>query len=140
MTSGQVWRSLMTPPDKILLFSLLLISLFSYIFINSLFPSEKMFTAVVEVAGRERGRFSLDSGLPSRMIPVSLREGDEALFEVSGGKIRLLPMPDRLCSKHICSKKGWIGMPWEMIVCLPNRIVVRILGEKKMGDPDLITR
>ncbi len=130
----------MTPPDKILLFSLLLISLLSYTLINLFFPSERLLTAVVEIAGKETGRFSLNPSLPSRMIPIAVKEKGEALFEISGGKIRLLPMPDRLCPKHICSKKGWIEKPWEMIVCLPNRIVVRVLGESKSEDVDLVTR
>ena len=141
MTFGDTWRSILTLPDKILFFCLLFAGLSSYSLLPLVAPAGKTLTAVVDVAGKEAGHFSLDPGLPQRTIPVTI-EGGTAFFEISGGKIRLLPMPDRLCSRHICSRKGWIGKPWQMIVCLPNRVVVRVLGGNRSSKDgvDLITR
>jgi hypothetical protein len=51
-----------------------------------------------------------------------------------------MPMADHLCSKHICSKTGWIGKPWQVIVCLPNKIIVRVVGQKETGDIDLVAK
>lgn len=129
----------MTPADRALVIILLVLSLLSYSIIRSLFPADTPKTAVIEINGEEVKRFSLDRQIPSRRVPLPIARG-EAVFELSEGRIRILPMPDKICSKHICSKKGWIDKPWDMIVCMPNKIVVRIIGEKEMGDIDLITR
>ena len=107
--------------------------------ITYLFPPIPNANAIVEIKGKEVRRFSLDPKIPPRKIDVEI-EGGEAVFHIEDGKIRIMPMPDKICSKHICSKKGWIEKPWDMIVCLPNKIVVRIAGEKNPGDIDLISR
>ncbi|MDH3976620.1 MAG: NusG domain II-containing protein [Deltaproteobacteria bacterium] len=129
----------MTPADRVLVIILLVLSLLSYAIIVSLFPADIPKTAVIEINGKEVKRFSLNRQIPPRRVPLHIDRG-EAVFEVSDGRIRILPMPDKICSKHICSKKGWIEKPWDMIVCMPNKIVVRIIGEKDKGDIDLITR
>ena len=139
MTFSQVWRVILTPADKLLIVALLLLSLLSYTLIKSLFPVPKHRIALVEVNGIEARRISLSSDIKPRKISLNI-DGGEAVFDVSGDKIRILPLPDGICSKHICSKKGWIDKPWDMIACLPNKIVVRILGDKDLGDIDLISR
>ena len=139
MTCSQVWRLVLTPADTLLILVLLLLSLLSYTLIESLFPVPMHRIAIVEVNGREVKRISLSSDIQPRKISLKI-DGGEAVFDISGNKIRILPMPDAICSKHICSKKGWIDKPWDMIACLPNKIVVRILGDKDLGDIDLISR
>ena len=139
MTFSQVWRVVLTPADKVLIVALLVFSLLSYTVIKALFPLPKHRIALVEVNGVEVRRIPLDTHIEPRKISLEI-DGGEALFDVSGEKIRILPMPDKICSKHICSKKGWIDKPWDMIACLPNKIVVTILGDKDLGDIDLISR
>ena len=129
----------MTPADRILVIGLLFLSVFSYTILRSLFPSDINRTAIVEVRGEEVRRLSLDPDIPSRKIVLNI-EGGEAVLEIADGRIRMIPMSDKLCSKHICSKKGWISRAWDIIVCLPNRIVVRVVGEKEAGEIDLISR
>lgn len=129
----------MTPADKFLIVALLFLSLISYTLIRSMFPVLSEGTAVVEVEEREVMRLSLNPNLPSRKISLKLNRG-EATLHISGGKIRMQPMPDELCPKHICSKRGWIEKPWEMIVCMPNRVSIRISGARERGDVDLITK
>ncbi len=139
MTFSQVWRVVLTPADKLLIFALLLLSLLSYTLIKSLFPIPMHRIALVEVNGVEARRISLSDHIKPRKVSLKI-DGGEAVFDVSGHKIRILPMPDEICSKHICSKKGWIDKPWDMIACLPNKIVVRIIGDKDLGDIDIISR
>ncbi len=139
MTFSQVWRVVLTPADKLLIIALLLLSLLSYTLIENLFPVPMHRIAIVEVKGREVKKISLSSDIKPRKISLKI-DGGEAVFDVSGDRVRILPMPDEICSKHICSKKGWIDKPWDMIACLPNKIVVRILGDKDLGDIDLISR
>ncbi|MBE9503191.1 MAG: NusG domain II-containing protein [Proteobacteria bacterium] len=129
----------MTPWDKLLIVILLILSLASYVTIRSLFPHDTDKVALIELNGKEVMRLSLDPKIPPRQRSLKLDKG-EAVFDVSRGKIRILPMDDKLCAKHICSKTGWIEKPWQMIVCLPNKISVRIIGRKKDGEVDLITK
>ena len=129
----------MTPADKLLIVALLLLSLLSYTLIKTFFHVPMHRIALIEINGLEVKRISLSTDIKPRKISLQI-DGGEAIFDVSGDRIRILPMPDEICSKHICSKKGWIDKPWDMIACLPNKIVVRIIGDKALGDIDLISR
>jgi len=35
------------------------------------------------------------------------------------------------CPNHVCMKTGWRSRAGEVIVCVPNKTVVRVLGEQK---------
>ena len=75
-------------------------------------------------------------------IPIPLPKG-EARLEMKGGKVRMLAMKRKICPKGICSQMGWIGRPGEMIICMPNRLVVRIeasRGEADEPNMDAVTR
>ena len=47
--------------------------------------------------------------------------------EIKDGKVRI---SDSDCPDKICEKTGFITSPIQAIVCLPNRISVRIIDEK----------
>ncbi|MDI6736453.1 MAG: NusG domain II-containing protein [bacterium] len=49
-------------------------------------------------------------------------------IEVQGKKVRVVSSP---CSQKICVKMGWRGKNGETIVCLPNKIVVRIISPRQ---------
>lgn len=48
----------------------------------------------------------------------------EAVLEIEGGRVRMLPLPEELCPRGICAHTGWIDCSYESIVCLPNRIMI----------------
>jgi len=48
-------------------------------------------------------------------------------------------MKDASCRNHICLSMGRKKASGESIVCLPNRVVVRIEGESEGDDYDVIT-
>lgn len=139
MTLRDLLRTILTPWDKLLIAVLIVLSLASYLAIRSLFPHDSERISLIEVNGREVMRLSLDPNLPARKRYIGLDNG-KAVFQVSNGRIRMLPMDDKLCPNHICSKTGWIERPWQMIVCMPNKISVRIIGTKKAEEVDLITK
>lgn len=56
--------------------------------------------------------------------------------EVRAGKVRVLSSP---CPRQICRHGGWIGAPGELLVCLPNEIVIRVPGERSAG-PAAVSR
>lgn len=51
-------------------------------------------------------------------LTVETREGKVAIIEAD-------------CPNHVCMKIGWQSHAGEVIVCVPNKTVVRILGEQK---------
>ena len=57
-------------------------------------------------------------------------------IEVRGGRVRVLSSP---CPRQACRHGGWIGVPGEMIVCLPNEIVIR-LPDQRAGAIDAVAR
>ncbi|EYE89361.1 hypothetical protein Q428_02710 [Fervidicella metallireducens AeB] len=43
------------------------------------------------------------------------------------------------CHDHICEKMGFIQKPGDIIVCLPNKIFIKIVGNSE-GDIDEVSR
>lgn len=52
-------------------------------------------------------------------------------FEITAGKVRMISAD---CRGHDCIKEGSISKAGETIVCLPNRVVLEISGEKEGFD------
>lgn len=50
-----------------------------------------------------------------------------AKVKIEDGRVRILNSP---CPLKICEKKGWISNRGDFIICVPNRVVIRITGEK----------
>ncbi|URA10222.1 NusG domain II-containing protein [Thermospira aquatica] len=50
------------------------------------------------------------------------------VVEIKGGKVR---MRESDCRDQICVHKGWISHLGDAIICMPNRVVVEIVGEEK---------
>ena len=56
-------------------------------------------------------------------IPVEGPLGT-TIVDVRQGRVRVLSSP---CPEHICMNTGWISKTGQIIVCMPNRIVVRLV-------------
>ncbi|MFQ6094069.1 MAG: NusG domain II-containing protein [bacterium] len=118
------WLRLLTLADKVLILLLISISIASLLYIGSLSFSASKKYAVVEVDGKEVQRVVVTT--ESKMVrKISFPRG-EGVLEVFGGKARMRPMTRRACPQGICSRMGWIQRPGEMIVCVPNKLIVRI--------------
>lgn len=57
-------------------------------------------------------------------------------IEVRGGRVRVLSSP---CPRQACRHGGWIGAAGEMLVCLPNEVVIRLPGQGA-GAADAVSR
>jgi hypothetical protein len=51
----------------------------------------------------------------------------EAKVIIRDGRVRILNSP---CPLKICEKKGWISKKGDFIICIPNRIVIKITGKE----------
>ena len=54
--------------------------------------------------------------------------GGVATIEMKDGAVRLAPTDSYYCPERICIRTGWIKQPGESIICVPNKLVVRIEG------------
>lgn len=81
---------------------------------------------VIEVNQQEISRHRLSE---NRVVPVKGRLGITKV-EIVDGKARIRHSP---CKNKICIKAGDIQYADRLIACIPNRIVVRVIGEKQRG-------
>lgn len=81
---------------------------------------------VIEVDQREVSRHPLSE---DRLIPVRGKLGlTEVVIEKGKARIRHSP-----CGNKICVKSGEIQYADRLIACIPNRVTVRVIGEKQRG-------
>jgi hypothetical protein len=86
----------------------------------------------VEVGGRKVLTVSLgESGVREVTGPLGTTR-----IEFRAGEVRILSSP---CPLKICQRAGWIGTAGEMLVCLPNEVVVR-LPAGPAGGLDAVSR
>jgi hypothetical protein len=124
--------ALLTWGDRILIIVLLISTSLSYAWVKGM-QAEGNY-AVVMVGNREIARYSLSQ--PRESIPVVGAIG-EAELQISQGRIRMSAAP---CPNKTCLGMGWQDKAGELIVCLPNQVVVRIEGAVRDEGLDGISR
>jgi len=110
---------MLTLADKILIAGLVILTLLSFPIIKHFHHEGKW--VVIEVDGRVVGDFSLEE---DRLIPVDGKLGTTRVKIVNKG-VRVLDSP---CPHKLCVKSGPISRSGETLVCLPNRVFIRIKG------------
>ncbi|MBC8535096.1 NusG domain II-containing protein [Feifania hominis] len=87
--------------------------------------------AVVEVGGEVVERIALDG--PDGEIEVSAGELHFVL-ERRGGAVAMREID---CPDRVCMRTGFVRDTGESIVCLPNRVIVRVEGAR-VGEVDIV--
>lgn len=59
-------------------------------------------------------------------ISVPVRSGGQAIVVIDHGSVYVPQMPKELCPLGICSKMGPISRSGQYIICMPNKIIIRI--------------
>ena len=127
----------MTKWDKLLMISIALISLISLGFVKNKAMNSSQKYVSIQIDGEEIKQIIFDKKIIGKTIPIRTKFGYN-LIEIGDGKIRVIEAD---CPDKIDVKQGYISEPNEMIVCLPNRLVIEIIGEehgKKDGEIDYI--
>ncbi|MHB8172302.1 MAG: NusG domain II-containing protein [Thermincolia bacterium] len=117
----------LTWPDKILGLALVVLTTVSYGLIQYLPGSTGVQTLQVRLDDRVVERISFHFDDVPRRYTIPLPKG-EAVVEVKEGRVRVLPMPKDYCPEGICSATPPISQPGQVIVCLPNRMIVSVEG------------
>jgi hypothetical protein len=115
---------MITRHDKILTGMIVGTALVAFFFFSPFVdkPGNKV---VIEAAGEVVQVIPLAEIQAGQQVPIQGPLGDSTL-EMGENKVRLIHSP---CPDLICVHMGWISKPGEMIICIPNRVVVRIEGE-----------
>ena len=113
-----------TRADKILIACLVALNIF--LFAQMDFSQRAGSWVVIEVENKEVERLPLSQ---NRIVHVTGPIG-ETEVEIKDGKARVLKSP---CNKKLCIKSGYIQYADRFAACLPNRVVVRVLGGAHRG-------
>lgn len=105
--------------DKILFCILLLSAILSLYFIVPA-DSDAEFVSI-RVQGVEQAKLPLSK---NKLLTLAGAAG-EATIEIKNGQVRIVASD---CPQQICVKTGRIKRQGEIIVCVPNRIIVHITG------------
>jgi hypothetical protein len=90
-------------------------------------------SVIVEVYGERTHAIPFSRISGSSALRIQVGDGREATLEISeSGRVRVT---ESTCPDKICVRTGWISRPGQSIVCLPNRVVVRIEGSEVRDDP-----
>jgi hypothetical protein len=111
---------MLTLPDKILIGGLVIVTFLSFPAIRHFQHEGKR--VVIELDGDVVGNFSLKD---DRLVPVEGKLGTTWIKMAEGG-VRIVDSP---CPYKLCVKAGSIRMSGENVICLPNRVIVRIAGD-----------
>jgi hypothetical protein len=65
---------------------------------------------------------------PSRTSVAGVR--GELIVEVRDGRAAVVSAE---CPNHVCVRTGWRSRAGDVIVCVPNRVIVRIMGKHQEG-------
>ena len=66
-------------------------------------------------------------------------EGAQGPFsiQIRDGKVR---MTDSACPNKLCVKRGWISQEGQVICCIPNRVIIKIIADKEKTPYDALAR
>ena len=113
-----------TTADKILIAVLLILN--GWLLTNWGIEYSEGEWAVVTVNQEERFRLPLNTDQLTHVRgPLGLTE-----IEIEKGRARIVRSP---CKNKVCIKSGYIRYADRLAACIPNRVVVRIIGKNHRG-------
>ncbi len=125
----------MTKGDKILIVIVVIVSLLSLGFSKTSLNNYTDKYVSIQVNGKEYKKVIFDNSVIGKEIPINTEFGYN-LVQIGDGEVRVL---EASCPDKIDVLQGTISKPGEMIVCLPNRLVIEIKGTNEERDIDHIS-
>ncbi len=116
----------MTKMDKLIFWGVLLMSIVSLALSNVMFSQDGVKTAVIEVDGKPYAAYQMQELKTPKTVKVKTEYGTHRI-EISSESIKV---QDADCGDRLCI--GEIKKVGEMLVCLPNRVIVRIEGVQEV--------
>ncbi|MCK4591082.1 MAG: NusG domain II-containing protein [Candidatus Latescibacteria bacterium] len=116
-------RKLLTNSDKILIIALLFLAFASFWVIPGVGKQGRI--VLVEQNSKLVKELPLDK---ETIVEVEGPLGT-TVVKVESGKVRIVSSP---CPRKLCVRMGSISKAGEIVVCVPNKVVVRIKGKKEI--------
>ncbi len=123
------------PGDIVLVVLFAALAVISLVLVSRASAGEKGSIAVIEVNGKSVMRIALGKNQSSRRFEVRGVSGISTV-EVKDGRVRMV---ESACRDKLCVGVGWIDSRGREIVCLPNRVVLRVTGRRGGGEVDSVT-
>ena len=114
----------MSKNDKILIISVVLVATFTLILLKITSSTSK----IANVYYENEIILKIDLSLPEQEYIVKGYNGDVKI-KAGNNKIKVI---SETSEKHLCSKQGYITESYETIICLPNKIVIKIASESEL--------
>ncbi|RKD33196.1 NusG domain II-containing protein [Thermohalobacter berrensis] len=115
----------MTKWDKLLIVFVLVASLLGLYYVKGIASNNSTKYILIEVDGEQYKKISFGNNMIGETIEVKTEYGYNKL-EIGDGRVRIIEAD---CPDKLDVKQGWISNPGQVIVCLPNRLVVEIITE-----------
>ena len=126
---------IMTRGDKILIVFVLIVSILVYICFGAYGLYKDKTYVVIEVDGEIYEKFIRQERPENKnRCSCNFRKN---VIEVDRYRVRMVHAD---CPDNDCVRQGWISCPGQIIVCLPNRVVIKIIASKNLPDePDAVS-
>lgn len=66
---------------------------------------------------------------------IEIEEFVHNTIEISGTKVRII---ESTCYDHVCENTGYISKVGEIIVCMPNKLLLKIVGNEEESEYDAV--
>lgn len=120
----------MTKRDKILILILIIIALTSYTAIHLWGMGQQGKTAEIFADGKLVQHIDLQNVTRQKEFSVQGPLG-KTVVQVQNGKARIVSSP---CPDKICVRMGWVKMPGQSAICIPNQVLLRINSKNDKVD------
>ncbi|MBF8984323.1 NusG domain II-containing protein [Lutibacter sp. B2] len=120
----------MTKWDKLLIVVIVLCSVIGMMWTTKITSNSDHLYLIIEIDGEEYKKLSIDDGTKTKLIPVDTKYGHN-LVKVEGEKVS---MYESTCKNHLCIQMGTISKANQVIVCIPNRVSVKLVSNKSNID------
>lgn len=126
----------LTKGDKILIVAVIIINVISLWLVKNVLFNQNSKYISVQVNGEEIKRIIFDKNMVGKQIPIETEYGYN-LLEIGDEKVRVIEAD---CPDKLDVKQGYISRVGEVIVCLPNRLVIEIKGTRAETNVDGLSR
>ncbi len=127
---------MITKGDKILIGLVIVISILAMFFIKNMINNIGEKYVVIKVDGEEYKKIQIIEDMEPKEIAVKTDFGYN-LVEVDSEGVRVV---EASCKDKLDVKQGKIKSMGEILVCLPNRLTVEIVGNSTDTEVDRISR
>ena len=127
--------NVLTKGDKYLIVFIIIISIVSLFYVKNAALDYRQKYVSIQVNGKEVKKIIFDKKVIGKKIPMNTEFGYN-LIEIGDGEVRVI---DADCPDKLDVKQGFISKPGQVIVCLPNRLVIEIIGIDNEEDIDYIS-